>query len=58
MAYTIHSPNGNLYTTDTTSTKSILYITLKDASEKLKELPAGYFLKDTHTKKKVEPNVK
>lgn len=54
MAYTIHDHNGNLYM-DVSPNKSTLYMSLKSASEKLKELPVGYIIKDTSTKKQVQP---
>jgi len=54
MAYTIHDHNGNLYM-DVSPVKSTMYISLKEASQKLSQLPGGYFIKDMTTKKKVEP---
>jgi hypothetical protein len=56
MAYTIHDRNGNLYADVCSKTmKATLYIDLKSASEALAKLPTGYMIKDTRTKKKVEP---
>lgn len=54
MAYTLHDHNGNLYT-DLSATRATLYGSLKCASEALAKLPQGYQIKDTQTKKKVEP---
>jgi hypothetical protein len=54
MAYSIHDRTGNLYM-DVSPNKSTVYLSLREASEKLKELPKEYFIKDTTTKKKVEP---
>lgn len=56
MAFTIHDRNGNLYCdVDPVKCKATCYISLKEASEVLAKLPKGYMLKDTQTKKKVEP---
>ncbi len=57
MAFTIHDRNGNLYL-DISNTKSTMYLDLKSASEVIAKLPVGYIIKDTNTKKKVEPYVK
>lgn len=57
MAFLIHDRNGNLYT-NIPPNKATLYIDLKSASEALKDLPIGYQIIDTQTKKKVEPYVK
>lgn len=57
MAFTIHDRNGNLYL-DVSNTKSTFYLDLKSASEVLAKLPVGYSIKDTNTKKKVEPLAK
>jgi hypothetical protein len=54
MAFTLHDRNGNLYF-DVSPTKSTMYLDLKSASEALSKLPIGYQIKDTNTKKKVEP---
>jgi hypothetical protein len=56
MAFTIHDRNGNLYSDVCIKTmKATLYVDLKSASEALKKLPSGYHIKDTRTKKKVDP---
>ena len=53
MAYTIQDKNGNGYM-DIDTSKQTVFMSLKCASEVLKDLPKGYWIKDTNTKKKVE----
>ena len=54
MAFAIHDKVGNPYM-DINPNKQTFYISLKCASEVLKGCPKGYHIKDTKTKKKVEP---
>jgi hypothetical protein len=53
MAFTIRDKNGNGYTSITDKNKTEVYISLKCASEVLKDLPKGYSIQDETTKKKV-----
>lgn len=53
MAFTIQDKQGNGYM-DVNPNKQTVYLSLKCASEVLKDLPKGYYINDTNTKKKVE----
>ena len=54
MAFTIQDRNGNGYM-DINPNKQTVYMSLKCASDALKDSPKGYWIKDTYTKKKVDP---
>lgn len=53
MAYTIQDKNGNSYM-DVNPNQQSVHLSLKCATEALKDLPKGYWIKDTTTDKKVE----
>lgn len=54
MQYLIFDRNGNLYT-DISPTKATLYRDKKKAFDALKDLPSGYTVRDSITRKEVKP---